>query len=111
MRGEEKEEGAKERERGRERGKRGRGREGGSKLPLMGGFMPSSRLVLRQWLVYAAHDSEDFASEPSSLESLITGNLPARLNVILTKMFKYYNSITHHMGFLAVVIMKCRRIA
>jgi len=108
MRREEREEGAKERKRGR--GKR-KGREGGSKLPPMGGFMPSSRLVLRQWLVYAAHDSEDFASEPSSLKSLITGNLPARLNIILTKMFKYYNSITHHMGFLAVVIMKCRRTA
>jgi len=81
MRGEEKEEGAKERERGRERGKRKRGREGGSKLPPMGGFMPSSRLVLRQGLVYTAHSPEDFASEPSCLESLITGNLPARLTL------------------------------
>ena len=54
-----------------------------SKLPPMGGFMPSSRLELRQWLVYAAHDPEDFASEPSSLESLITGNLPAQLSITL----------------------------
>jgi len=35
----------------------------------MGGFMPSSRLVLRQWLVYAAHSPEDFASELSSLKA------------------------------------------
>jgi len=54
-----------------------------SKLPPMGGFMPSSRLELRQWLVYTAHSPEDFASEPSSLESLITGNLPAQLSITL----------------------------
>jgi len=75
----------------------------------MGGFMPSSRLELRQWLVYAAHDSEDFASEPSSLKSLIARNLPARLDIILQKRtFKYTNSSTHHRCLLAVVIMKIR---
>ena len=60
----------------------------------MGGFMPSSRLVLRQWLVYTAHDPKDFASEPSSLESLITGNLPAQLNYFSNKVFKGYSSST-----------------
>ena len=56
--------------------------------------MPSSWLELRQWLVYAAHDPEDFASEPSSLESLITGNLPAQLNYFSNKVFKGYPSST-----------------
>jgi len=58
----------------------------------MGGFMPSSRLELRQWLVYAAHDPEDFASEPSSLESLIARNLPARLIILQKRIFKYTTS-------------------
>ncbi|MCU4140563.1 MAG: hypothetical protein MW690_001038 [Methanophagales archaeon] len=68
--------------------------------------MPSSRLELRQWLVYAAHDPEDFASEPSSLESLITGNLPAQLSIISNKVFKGYPSSTRLGGLLAVISMK-----
>ena len=31
--------------------------------------MPSSRLELRQWLVYTAHSPENFASELSCLKS------------------------------------------
>ena len=71
----------------------------------MGGFMPSSRLELRQWLVYAAHSPEDFASEPSSLESLITGNLPAQ-HYFSNKVFKGYPSSTRLGGLLAVISMK-----
>ena len=74
--------------------------EGASKLPpiKMGGFMPSSRLELWQGLVYATHSPKDIASELSSLKDLIAGNLPAKLNIILSKkVFKSYrNSSTHH---------------
>ena len=69
--------------------------------------MPSSRLVLRQWLVYAAHDPEDFASEPSSLESLITGNLPAQLSITLAiKYLKATHPPPVSGGLLAVISMK-----
>jgi len=67
------------------------------KLPPVkaGGFMPSSLLELRQGLVYAAHSPEDFASEPSSLESLIARNLLAKLNTISQKrIFKYITILT-----------------
>jgi len=64
----------------------------------MGGFMPSSRLELRQGLVYAAHSPKDITLGLSSLKNLIAGNLPAKLNIILSKkVFKgYHNTSTHH---------------
>ena len=55
--------------------------------------MPSSRLELRQGLVYATHSPKDIALELSSLKDLIARNLLAKLNIILSKKaFKgYYN--------------------
>jgi len=53
----------------------------------MSGFMPSSRLELQQGLVYATHSPEDFASELSSLRDIIAGNLPAKLNIALSRKY------------------------
>ena len=55
--------------------------------------MPSSRLELQQGLVYATHSPKDFALGLSSLKDIIAGNLPAKLNIILSKkVFKYYRN-------------------
>jgi len=63
----------------------------------MGGFMPSSRLELRQGLVYAAYSPKDIALGLSSLKQFIALNLKALNNTSGKQIFKHYrNSSTHH---------------